>query len=73
MCDLLGYEMIWNYAMNNTEIEKSCWNCTMNCGGIVNYIEIVKCIRIMDSVGVVKCIGIANGVEIVVVVWIIGE
>ena len=36
----------------------------MRCGGIVNYVEIVKCTRIMDSVGFVKGTGIMNHVEI---------
>ena len=40
----------------------------MSYGGIVNYIEIVKCIGIVDSVGIVKCIGIVNRVESVILV-----
>ena len=66
-------EWCWNYAMNDIEIVNNCWDCTMSCGGIVNYIKIVKCIRIVDSVGIVKCIGIMSHVEIVIVVWIIDE
>ena len=63
----------WNFAMNNVEIMNSCWDCTMSCDGIVNYIKIVKCIGIVDSVGIVKWIEIMNHVEIVIVVWIVGE
>ena len=39
----------------------------MSFGGIVKYIEIVKCMRIVDRVGIVKCIGIVNHVEILIV------
>ena len=53
--------------MNNIEIKNSCRDCTMRHGGIVNYVEIVKCIGIMDSVGIVKCIRIVNHVEILIV------
>ena len=54
--------------MKNIEIENSCRSCTMSCGRIVNYIEIMKRIGIVDSVGIVKCIGIMNRIEIVIVV-----
>ena len=39
----------------------------MRCGGIVNYVKIVKCIRIVDSDGFVKCTGIVIHVEISIV------
>ena len=39
----------------------------MGCGGIVNYVKVMKCIGIVDSDGIVKCIGIVNHVEISIV------
>ena len=39
----------------------------MRCGGIENYVKIMKCIRIMDSDRFVKCTGIVNHVEILIV------
>ena len=39
----------------------------MRCGGIVNYVKIVKCIGIVDSEGFVKCTKIVNHVEISIV------
>ena len=65
----------WNCAMNNIEIENNCWEHTMSCGEIVNYIGVMKwywnCI--MNNVEIVNscwdcttsCGGIANYIEIV--------
>ena len=39
----------------------------MRCGGIMNYVKIVKCIGIVDSDRFVKCTEIVNHVEISIV------